>query len=112
ATIYIRVKDTSQAEPPIYIAVSDGTEDHPIPYPHHDDPDRHALNPPRRQLGLDLLPKDGGDLVAVEPVEDPAGFLGGDQTLVELSRVGKRLLDGGSSALVEHHPLHRHLQIG
>ena len=51
----------------------------------------------------------GGDLVAVEPVEDAAGLLRVDQGLVDLARVGHRRLDRRLGDLVEDHPLDRDL---
>ena len=70
------------------------------------DPRRHGLHAPRREARHDLLPEDRGDLVPVQPIEDPAGLLRVDEAAVELARVLDRGLDRRPSDLVEHHPLH------
>lgn len=51
----------------------------------------------------DLLPQDRRDLVAVETVEDTAGFLGVDHARVELARVLDGLADRVLGDLVEDH---------
>ena len=78
----------------------------PFPLDHH--AGGHALDPPGRQAGHDLLPQHRGDLVAVEAVEDPPGLLGVDQPAIEIAPLVDRPLDGRPGDLVEDHPLHRH----
>ena len=80
-----------------------------LPLPLDDDPDRHALDPARRETLLHLAPQDRGDLVPVEAVQDAARLLGLDQAKIELPGVGERLFDGMLGDLVEDHPMHRDL---
>ncbi len=91
------------------VPVRGRAERDPLPLALDDQPGRHGLHAARRQLRHDLLPEHRRDLEAVQAVEDAAGFLGVDQALVQLARVGHGLLDGGLGDLVEHHPVHRHL---
>ena len=71
-----------------------GAEPHPGPLALDDHAGGHALDPAGRQAGHDLLPQDRRDLVAVEPVEDPAGLLGVDQAAVEVAPLVDGPLDG------------------
>ena len=64
---------------------------------------------PAESLGWILFPEDWRDFVSVEAVEDPTGFLGLDQTVVQVTRAGKRFLDGRLGYLMEDHSLDRHL---
>ena len=53
----------------------------------------------------DLLPQHRGDLIAVEPVKDSAGFLGIDEVAIELASLVHRTSDRFFGDLVEHHAL-------
>ncbi len=88
-----------------------GDERHPLALALHDDPGGHRLHAARRQLRHDLLPQHGGDLVAVEAVEDAAGLLGVDQVLVEVAQVLHGRADRRLGDLVEDHPAHRDLRL-
>ena len=78
----------------------------PLPLPVDDQPGRDRLDAAGGQAGHDLLPEDRRDLVAVEPVEDPARLLGLDEVHVEVTRVLGGLEDRRLGDLVEDHPLH------
>ena len=71
-----------------------GAEGHPCPLALDHHPGGHALDPAGGQPGHDLLPQDGGHLVAVEAVEDPPGLLGVDQAAVEVTPLVDGPLDG------------------
>ncbi len=71
----------------------------------------HALDPSGRQPGHHLLPQHRADLVAVEAVEDPPGFLGVDAPQVEVAGLGDGCVDGRPGDLVEDHPAHRDLGV-
>ena len=60
------------------------------------EPGSYGLDPPCRQALRDLLPKDRRNLVTEEPIDDPSGFLGIDQSLVQLTW----RLDGGSDRIL------------
>ena len=64
---------------------------------------RHRLDAAGRQGGPDLAPQQGGDLVAVEAVEDAARLLRVHQVRVQVARVVEGPLDGLLRDLVEHH---------
>ena len=66
-----------------------------------DDPQRHRLNPAGGEPAPDLLPEEVRDLVADEPVDDPAGLLRVDLARVDLARVLHRLQDRLLRDLVE-----------
>ncbi len=91
------------------VPVRRGAERDPLPLAVDDQPGRHGLDPAGGEAGHDLLPQHRGDLVAVEPVEDPPGLLGLDEVHVDVA--GR--LDGGLDRLlgdlVEDHPADRHL---
>ena len=55
-----------------------------------DQAERDRLDAAGRQAGLDPPPQQRGDLVADEPVEDPARLLGVEQLQVDLARVLRR----------------------
>ena len=74
----------------------------------HHQPQRDALHPARAQLGAHLLPEDGGQAVAEEPVQHAARLLRPDQSPVHLAGVGERLADGGAGDLVEGDPPYGH----
>ena len=90
------------------VPVVGGPEGHPLALPLDHDPGRHRLHPAGGQLRQHLLPQHRGDLVAVEPVQDPPGLLGVHQRGVDVARLGHRPGDRGRGDLVEHHPADRH----
>ena len=91
------------------VPVGRAPERDPVPLPVDDQAGGDGLHPTGRQPWHDLLPQHRRDLVAVQPIEDPAGLLGVDQVLVEITRIGHRLGDRVRSDLVEDHPPGRHL---
>src|SRR5204862_434098 len=97
----------SRLERALEIPVLGGPEGHARPFALDDEARGDALDPARRQPGHHLLPEDGRDLVADEPVEHPATLLRLDQLHVELAPVLDRVLDGGARDLVEDHAPHR-----
>ncbi|GAB3817914.1 hypothetical protein GCM10027605_69410 [Micromonospora zhanjiangensis] len=91
------------------VPVLGAAERHPLPLALHHDPGGHRLDPPGGQAAADLAPQHRGDLVAVQPVQDPARLLGVHQVPVDLAGVGHGGLDRRPGDLVEDHPLDRHL---
>ncbi len=87
------------------VPVGRAAKRHAVAFALHDDPGGHGLDAARRQLGRDLLPQHGADLVAVQPVQNAAGFLRVDQVDVQVAGIFGRLEDGRLGDLVEHHPL-------
>ena len=75
----------------------------------HDEAGRHRLHATRGEPAGHLLPQHRRDLVAVQPIEDPAGLLCVDEALVDVARVLEGAGDGVLRDLVEDHPPHRHL---
>ncbi len=67
----------------------------------HDEPQRHRLDPARREPGLDGLPENGARLVAHQPVQHPARLLGINLGLVDITGRTKCFLDGVLGDLVE-----------
>jgi hypothetical protein len=100
---------TPSVEGALEVPVRRHAERDALAFPVHHQPGRDRLHPTRRELRHDLLPQHRGDLVAVEPVEDPTCLLSLHQVEVEGARVLHRLLDRLLGDLVEHHPVHRHL---
>ena len=72
------------------VGVGGRAERDPLAFPVDDQPGGDRLHPPGGQLGHDLLPQHGRDLVPVQPVEHAARLVGVDQALVELPRAGWR----------------------
>ena len=74
-----------------------------------DEAGRHRLHAPGREPAGHLLPQHGRDLVAVQPIEDPARFLSVDEAVVDVARLLEGASDGVLRDLVEDHAAHRHL---
>ena len=91
------------------VGVGGRAERDPLALAVDDQPGRHRLHPPGGQLGHDLLPQHGRDLVPVQPVQHAARLVGVDQALVDLPRVGDGAGDRLRGDLVEDHPAVRHL---
>ena len=89
------------------VPVGRAAERHPVAFALHDDAGGHGLHPARRQSGRDLLPQHRADFVAVQPVQDAAGFLRVDQIDVQVTGICRRFQDGRLGDLVEYHPLDR-----
>ena len=64
----------------------------------------HRLDPAGGQAPADLLPQQGGELIAHNPVQNPPGLLGVHQVLVNLPGGGDALGDHLFGDLVEGHP--------
>ena len=92
------------------IPVRGAHEGEPLPLAVHDEPRRGGLHASRREAGSDLAPQHGGNLIAVETVEDAAGLLRVDKRGVDVARVVAGVLDRFLGDLVEDHPLDGHLR--
>ena len=91
------------------VGVGGRAERDPVAFPVDDQPGRDRLHPPGGQLGHDLLPQHGRDLVPVKTVKHPARLVGVHLALVELLGVGDGAGDRLRGDLVEDHPAGRHL---
>ena len=76
-----------------------------------DQPDGDALDPPRAQARLHLLPEQRRQRVAVQPVENAAALLGANEVLVHHARVVERLFDGILGDFVEDDAPDGHLRL-
>ncbi len=81
-----------------------GVEGPALAFPLDQEPDGDRLDPSGREAGGDLLPEQGGEGVADQAVEDPAGLLGPDQVQVEFPGDGEGVLDRLGGNFVEDHP--------
>ena len=112
-----RPTDTSRAsnEPGSKLAsevpVLGRDEGDPLALALDDEPRRDRLHPARGEAARDLLPQDGRDLVAVQPVEDAPRLLRVHESLVDDARVLERTRDRLSRDLVEHHAADRNLRL-
>ena len=75
------------------VPVVGGDERHALALALDDEPRRDRLDAARPTALHHLAPEDGRDLVAVEAVEDAAGLLRVDEAVVDLARLGERVLD-------------------
>ena len=91
--------------------IARGHERHPLTLAFYDHADRDALYATGAELRHDLFPEDRRNLVAVQPVENPAGLLGINQATVEFSRLLDGLFDRLLCDLVEHHALDRNTRV-
>ena len=107
-------------EPRLEAAGVEGGDDVPVLGGAELDPLALALDDEARRDRLDaaggealhhLPPEDGGDLVAVEAVEDAARLLRVDEAVVDVAGLAERALDRRLRDLVEDHPPHRHLRL-
>ena len=78
-------------------------EGHSLALPLDDESGGNRLDAAGREPAHDLLPEHGRDLVAVEPVEDPARLLRVHEPLVDPPRLGERTADRVGRDLVEDH---------
>jgi hypothetical protein len=86
-----------------YVPVRGGDERHAGALALDDQARGDGLHAAGGEPAGDLLPQDGGDLVAVEAVEDPARLLRVDEPLVDVACLVERALDCALGDLVEHH---------
>jgi hypothetical protein len=93
------------------VPVGRGPEGHALALAFDHEPGRHRLHPPGGQPRSHLPPQHRRHLVAVQAVEDAAGLLGVDETLVEVAGVLQGALDGLAGDLVEDHAPHGHLRL-
>ena len=84
---------------------------HAFAFPIHNHPGRHRLHPARAQPGHHLLPQHRGNLIAIQPVQNTAGFLRIHQVIVQLPGVLGRRYNRRLGDLMEHHASHRHLRL-
>ena len=70
-----------------------------------DDPHRGGLDPSSGQALTDLLPQEGAELVAHNPVQDPPGLLRVDQVHIQLPGLGHPLGHSGFGDFIEGHPV-------
>ena len=82
-------------------------EDHPLFLSLHKQPGRHALYAPRGQFRGDLAPKERGNAVSDEAVQNAPRFLRIYKASVDVSRFAERALDGFLRNFVKHHAPHR-----
>ena len=68
-------------------------------------PGGHRLHPPGGQAPADLLPQQGGDLIAHDAVQHPARLLGVHQIHIDGPGVGDGVVDHLLGDLVEGHPV-------
>ena len=93
------------------VPVRRGDELHPLALALDHEPRRDRLHATGGEARGDLHPEDGRDLVAVEPVEDPARLLRVDEVGVDLAGLAEGALDRILRDLVEHHPLDGNLGV-
>ena len=74
-----------------------------LPLAHH--PGGHGLDPPGGKTPADLLPQQGGDLIAHDAVQHPARLLGVHQIHIDGPGVGDGVVDHLLGDLVEGHPV-------
>jgi hypothetical protein len=94
--------------PGLQVPVDRRVEGPSLTLPEHQEAHRHRLHPARGEPVCDLLPEQGREGVAVEPVQNTAGFLRPDQHLIDRPGVVERVADGLASDLVEDHSANRH----
>ena len=70
-----------------------------------------ALHATSGESAVDLAPQDRRHLISIETVEDSACFGSVHQLVVDSTRVGEGVLDGGLGDLVEHHAVHGDLRL-
>ncbi len=75
------------------VPVLGGAELDPLALALDDEARRDRLHAAGREALHHLPPEDGRDLVAVEPVEDPACLLRVDEPVVDLAGLAERALD-------------------
>ena len=84
------------------VLLGDEGADLVLPLAHQ--PGGHRLHPSGGQPPADLLPQQGGDLIAHDPVQHPARLLGVHQVLIDGPGVGDGVVDHLAGDLVEGHP--------
>lgn len=103
------VARTAGAERAGQVPVLGGAERDALPLALDDEPGGDGLDTAGGQAAHDLFPQDRRDLVAVQPVEDPARLLRVHHQFVELAGVGDGSPDRFLGDLVEDHPVDRDL---
>ena len=93
------------------VPVRRSDELHPLALALDHEPRRDRLHATGGEPRCDLHPEDGRDLVAVEPVEDPARLLRVDEVGIDLAGLAEGALDRILRDLVEHHPLDGNLGV-
>ena len=73
--------------------------------PLHHQAGGHRLHPAGGQAPADLLPQQGGELIAHDPVQNAPGLLGVHQILVDGPGLGDGLVDHLLGDLVKGHPV-------
>ena len=73
-----------------------------------ENPNCHRLNSPGRQAWCHFLPKQGAETVAIEPIDNAASFLGGNEVGIEVAGLLDGFLDGLFGDFREHHSLDGH----
>ena len=94
---------------PNKVPIIRGDEGDTFSFPLYDQAYRYALNSASRKAGAHFLPKQLGDIVAVQPVEDAASFLRFDKPFIDITRALQRFVDRRFRDLVEHEPPDGHL---
>ncbi len=93
------------------IPVRRGAEREPLFLAIDDQPHGHALHAARAQPGLHFLPEHRRQRVAVEPIENAAALLRAHEVLVDILRVGHRVLDRPLRDLVKDDALDRNARL-
>ena len=93
------------------VPVLGGAELDPLALALDDEARRNRLDAAGREALHHLPPEHGGDLVAVETVEDPARLLRVHEPVVDVAGLAERPLDRRLRDLVEDHSLHGHLRL-
>ncbi len=75
----------------------------------HQQPYRHGLHAPGRQLRLDLTPQHGGNSVPVEAIDNAPRLLRLNHVRINVAGIVQRLQDRHLGDLVKHHAPHRAL---
>ena len=95
----------------LQVPVGAGSKGAPLRFALDDNPHGNTLYSAGAQAGLDLLPQDRRQRVAIEPIQDAPTLLRPDQVVVHLRRVTQGLVDRLLGDLVKHDTTHRHLRL-
>ena len=93
-----------RGQPRVQRPVLLGLEGGDLMLPLTDHPGGHGLDPPGGEAPADLLPQQGGELIAHDPVQNAPGLLGVHQALVNVPGRGDGLADHPLGDLVEGDP--------
>ena len=86
-------------------------ERHTLALALHDQTRGDGLHTARGKTRPNLAPQHRRKLIAVQAVQNTAGFLGVDHVVVNVASIVKRRFDGFLRDFVEHHALNRHFRL-